>query len=448
MAVGLPTSAKNPVQNRLQVLQAQYPEYHVVIWASAGGSFKLLPGTRWVRKGVELIQFSNLLGLSTDTRHFEYYIIIEGAFRYRNKYMKATDYRDYVGSTANFDFEKRQCVMQPKTDFCAKSWMKHLPDDTCVKDLSLPGTRCSSASTYWINDVANIDVEPEISDKKLRLQLLGMHKCHKDSIRTQLQNGVRLLDLRCDGERRLRHGPLVLEKQLEDVLDDVRDFLKDNKNETVMIMLSFSSASATYDADKHWSEGYSINYDDLPKNFNRDFKRDMKKENLLYTGKQWPLLRDVRGKAVIFRGWDVDSEEDRWGLECRLPVWVAARSPTSSIKAEDLAAQRWESLAGDFSSRDSLKSIVLAACLHHDPTDETGWVSPLQTAPILQNKAVEHLKNSTRKMKHLWVYGDDMKEKTNLAIAKLNFWGSDDEGPSRPLPLTVHSAPSKLITTK
>ncbi|KAJ0327585.1 hypothetical protein COL5a_005972 [Colletotrichum fioriniae] len=335
-----------------------------------------------------------------------------------------------------------------RTDFSARSWMKHLPDEMCVKDLSLPGTRCSSASTYWINDVANIDVEPEIRDKKLKSRLLSMHKCHKDSIRTQLQNGVRLLDLRCDGERRLRHGPLVLEKQLDDVLDHVRDFLKENKDETVMIMLSFSSASATYDADKHWSEGYSINYDDVPVNFNKDFKRDMKKEKLLYTGKEWPLLRDVRGKAVIFRGWDVDSEEDRWGLECRLPVWVAARSSTSSIKAGDLAAQRWEDLAGDFSSRESLKSIVLAACLHHDPTDEAGWVSPLQTAPILQNKAEEHLKKSTRKMKHLWVYGDDMKEKTNMAIAKLNFWGSDDEGPSRPPPVTFHSAPTKLITPK
>lgn len=91
MAVGLPTSAKSPVQNRLQILQAQYPQYHVVLCASAGGSLKLLPGTRWVRKGVELIQFSNLLGLTSGTRHFEYYIIIEGAFQYRNKYMKATE---------------------------------------------------------------------------------------------------------------------------------------------------------------------------------------------------------------------------------------------------------------------------------------------------------------------------------------------------------------------
>ncbi|KAJ0303276.1 hypothetical protein COL516b_006795 [Colletotrichum fioriniae] len=114
MAVGLPTSAKSPVQNRLQVLQAQNPQYHVVLWASDGGFLKLMPGTRWVRKGVELIQLSNLWNLTTGTHHFEYYIIIEGGFQYRNKNMKATNYWDYVGSTASFDFEKRQCVMQPK----------------------------------------------------------------------------------------------------------------------------------------------------------------------------------------------------------------------------------------------------------------------------------------------------------------------------------------------
>lgn len=90
MAVGLPTSAKSPVQNRLQVLQAQNPQYHVVLWASDGGFLKLMPGTRWVRKDVELIQLSNLWNLTTGTHHFEYYIIIEGGFQYRNKNMKAT----------------------------------------------------------------------------------------------------------------------------------------------------------------------------------------------------------------------------------------------------------------------------------------------------------------------------------------------------------------------
>ncbi|KAK1633923.1 PLC-like phosphodiesterase [Colletotrichum phormii] len=447
MAVAPPTTSQNPLQLELQALQAKHPQYHVVIWATDGGSASLLPGARWIKRDTLSISTNrrNSWNFTYGTHLYDYYVIIEGKFEYHNEKMKATDYSSFVASTAGFDFGTKQSVMRPKPEFQADSWMKHLSDDLCLKDLTLPGTRCSSASIYWINDVGNLEVEPEISDKGLKTRVLDMSKCHRDSIRAQLKSGIRLLDLRCDEERRLRHGPLVLDKQLDDVLDDVKNFLEDNDREVVMVMLSFSSASAVYEAGKPWSEGYRIEYDEVPDHFNREFKKDMKKDKDLYTGKKWPRLGEVRGKVVICRGWDVDAEQDQWGLHCRLPKWEAAHGFTSNIKASALAAHRWNELVGDFGKQDAPKSIVLAACLHHDPADEESWIPPLQTAPILQRKAEEYIRKSTKKTKHLWIYGDEMKKKTNMAIAKLNFLGSDDVDFTRPPPMTVKSAPVLLV---
>ncbi|GKT60170.1 phosphatidylinositol diacylglycerol-lyase (1-phosphatidylinositol phosphodiesterase) [Colletotrichum tofieldiae] len=435
MAVGF--ASKNPVLARLQVLQAKYPQYHIVLWYSdAGSCFNLLPGTRWIRQQSEAISTGNLLTkFRKGTHHYECYIIIEGAFEYDHKKMTQKDYSTYVVATADFDFDKKQCAMPPKPEFSASCWMSHLDDDLNLKDLTLPGTRCSSASASWINDAGDLDVEPVIDDMKLKSRILEMHKYHKSSISAQLNSGVRLLDLRCDGSRTLRQGPLTLEKQLDNALDHVKTFLEANKSETVIVMLSFSSATAEYDAAKPWSEGYSIKIDDVPGHFNREIKRDMQNDKLLYTGTEWPRLGDVRGQAVIFRGWGLDSDEDGWALDCRLPVWESANGSSSFTKATELATQRWSEIVDDFSSQNSLKSIILAASLNYDPKSDTTWIPPLQTAPILQKKAEEHIKQCAKQLKRLWIYGDDMEEKTNMAIAKLNFWGSDDEGVSRPLPV-------------
>ncbi|KAK6217248.1 phosphatidylinositol diacylglycerol-lyase [Colletotrichum tabaci] len=440
MAVGSPS--KNPVQARLEALQAKYPQYHIVLWYSdAGSCFNFLPGTRWVGRTSEEIPTSRTLPtFRNGTRHFECYFIIEGTFEYDHKMMRSNNYSTYVVSTAEFDFEKKQCIMRPKPEFSASCWMKYLDDDLSLKDLTLPGTRCSSATSVWINDAGDLDVEPQIEDRRLKSRILEMHKYHKSSILNQLKSGVRLLDLRCDGLRTLRHGPLTIEKQLDDALDQVKTFLTDNNSETVMVMLSFSSATAAYDAAKPWSEGFSVKADDVPEHFNKDVSRDMQRDKDLYTGTEWPRLGDVRGQAVIFRGWGLDSDADRWALDCRLPAWDSVNGSPSSTKAAELAEQRWSEIVEDFRSHDSLKSIVLAASLNHDPGCDTTWIPPLHTAPILQKKAEEHINQCPRQLQRLWIYGDDMDEKTNMAIAKLNIWGSDDEGVKRPPPVASKTA--------
>ncbi|TKW56614.1 hypothetical protein CTA1_3518 [Colletotrichum tanaceti] len=442
MAVGSPL--KNPVQARLEALQAKYPQYHIVLWYSdAGSCFSFLPGTRWAGRTSEEIPASpSLTAFRNVARHFECYFMIEGTFEYDHKKMNSTNYSTYVASTAEFDFDKKQCIMRPKPEFSASCWMKYLDDDLSLRDLTLPGTRCSSATSNWINDAGDLDVEPQIKDRRLTSRILEMHKHHKSSILAQLNSGVRLLDLRCDGLRALRHGPPTIEKQLDDALGQVKRFLADNGSETVVVVLSFSSATVAYDdAAKPWPEGcYSVKADDVPQHFNTDVSRDVQGDKGLYTGTEWPRLGDVRGQAVICRGWGLDSDADRWGLDCRLPAWDSADggSPSSSAattttatKAAELAEQRWSEIAEGFRGHDSLASIVLAASLRHDPGCDATWIPPLRTAPILRKKAEEHMSQCPRRLPRLWIYGDDMDEKTNMAIAKLNIWGSDDEGANR-----------------
>ncbi|KAK1990668.1 PLC-like phosphodiesterase [Colletotrichum falcatum] len=380
MAIGPASKKPNPLQSKLEALQAEHHHYHIVLWYS--DSMEPLSMT------IEI-------------------------------WAKVT----------TFDFESKQ------PEFSASSWMSHLCDDLNLKDLTLPGTRCSSAFANWVTDTGDIEVEPEIKDQKLKSRILAMYKYQKAGILAQLNSGVRLLDLRCDASRKLRHGPLTLDKHLDSALDQVRKFLADNPSEAVVILLSFSSAAAGYDASKPWSEGYSVNVDDVPGNFNKQVMRDMRNDKVLYTGTEWPLLGNVRGQAVIFRGWDLDPSEDKWALDCRLPLWESARGSPEFAQASDLAAQRWTEIAGDFSRQRSLKSIILATSLSHDPENDASWIPPLQTAPILQKKTEEHIKQCVNQLKRLWVYGDGMEERTNMAIAKLNFWGSDDEGALRPLPV-------------
>ncbi|KAK2015252.1 hypothetical protein LZ32DRAFT_672707 [Colletotrichum eremochloae] len=361
MAVGGTPKNHTPLQARLESLKAKNPQYHIVLWYSdAGSCFNLLPGTRWIRQTKrEDISAGNFF-----THHYECYLIIDGAFEYDHKKMTQSNYMTYVVSTGTFDFESKQ------SEFSASSWMSHLDDGLSLKDLTLPGTRCSSASASWINDAGDIDIEPEIEDQKLKSRILAMYKHHKSGILGQLNSGVRLLDLRCDASRKLRNGPLTLDKQLDCALDQVKLFLAANKSETVMILLSFSSATAGYDASKPWPEGYYVNVDDVPEHFNKQVMRDMNNDKALYTGTEWPRLGDVRGKAVIFRGWALGPGEHKWALDCRLPLWKSAWGSPEFSQASELAIQRWNEIAGDFSTQESLKSIILAASLNHDPKSD------------------------------------------------------------------------------
>ena len=104
-------------------------------------------------------------------------------------------------------------------DEYSKNWMSHVEDNTKIKDMSLPGTHDSGA-LHSIADVAG--------------------KCQDISIATQLDIGVRFLDLRLqlvNNEFVLVHSFVQQNLTFETVLNDLSTFIKENSSEFIIISI-------------------------------------------------------------------------------------------------------------------------------------------------------------------------------------------------------------------
>ena len=90
------------------------------------------------------------------------------------------------------------------------SWMIHLKDERCMSGLSLPGTH-DTMSFYGGDIVA----------------------CQTASLKTQLESGIRVLDIRCCEEKGkfvIYHGPVFQKATFDDVLDTIYLFLRQKQN--------------------------------------------------------------------------------------------------------------------------------------------------------------------------------------------------------------------------
>ena len=113
-----------------------------------------------------------------------------------------------------------------KPEITLRNWMAELPDNRPLYKMSIPGTHDSAADKGF-----------------------GWAKCQSLSIKEQLENGIRFLDLRVsldDGKLQLRHGAVALGKNLQtDVLAVVRDFLIENPSETVLMTIKIENQTYT-----------------------------------------------------------------------------------------------------------------------------------------------------------------------------------------------------------
>ena len=110
-------------------------------------------------------------------------------------------------------------------DEYSKNWMSHVEDNTKIKDMSLPGTHDSGA-LHSIADVAG--------------------KCQDISIATQLDIGVRFLDLRLqlvNNEFVLVHSFVQQNLTFETVLNDLSTFIKENSSEFIIISIKEEAGS-------------------------------------------------------------------------------------------------------------------------------------------------------------------------------------------------------------
>ncbi|CAK1355963.1 1-phosphatidylinositol phosphodiesterase [Cercospora beticola] len=166
-------------------------------------------------------------------------------------------------------------------DYNPKAWMKEFHDDTSLAALSIPGTH--NSPTYY--------------------KALPSVRCQAVSPREQLDNGIRFFDIRVqpqnvddskNDELNLVHGvfPISLTgpKKFRDLLNTVREFLKENPSETVIFSLKREgSGEAT---DQQLSQILRDHYTG---------SANTEAQNKWYTNPKVPKLGEVRGKIIIMR---------------------------------------------------------------------------------------------------------------------------------------------------
>jgi 1-phosphatidylinositol phosphodiesterase len=162
------------------------------------------------------------------------------------------------------------------------NWMSTLPDDIPLSSLSIPGTH--NSHTHY--------------------RALPSVRCQTVDIKTQLEHGIRFLDIRCqpahasDVSRKdfvLVHGafPISLTgpKYFAPILQTCYEFLEKHPSETILMSLKREGIGAATDA--HFAHVLLQHYVQL-------------NAAKWYTSEKIPCLRDIRGKIVLIRRFKVD----------------------------------------------------------------------------------------------------------------------------------------------
>ena len=149
-----------------------------------------------------------------------------------------------------------------------REWMTHLPDDTNLVNLSIPGT----------HDTASWNTS------------LSFGQTQDKNFTTQLNDGIRFFDIRvrrvAGGGWALHHGPLYLHLNFNNVLDSLGDFLSKHPKETVIVSIKedHTPMDDTY-SNCQTLDLYQTHRPDVKW---YDFSKGMS-----------PALKDVRGKIVL-----------------------------------------------------------------------------------------------------------------------------------------------------
>ncbi len=166
------------------------------------------------------------------------------------------------------------------TSVTAATWMSALQDNISIKDITIPGTHDSGTK-----DIGSEWDQPK--EKALRPWAITQ----TTSITEQLNNGIRLLDLRLsykDGEIKIYHGTGFFGSSCNltflEAYKQIVDFLLTHPNETVIVTLKNEENSMS---------------DDYRKKLNA-YLAAMKDSGIVYTNDSIPTLGEVRGKIVLY----------------------------------------------------------------------------------------------------------------------------------------------------
>jgi len=163
-------------------------------------------------------------------------------------------------------------------------WMENIPGTKMVSELTIPGTHDSA--TYTAKDWAGF----------------GYVKTQTMSFSTQLKTGCRFLDIRCrlfKDHLLLHHGSFYLDLNFTNVINDCKNFLKENPSECILMSLK-----REYDSDDN-----TITYQ---KAFMEYYNTD---PTVWHIGDTIPTLDQVRGKIVLLRRFKLDCDSSSMGID-------------------------------------------------------------------------------------------------------------------------------------
>jgi 1-phosphatidylinositol phosphodiesterase len=167
-----------------------------------------------------------------------------------------------------------------------ENWMKDLPDDALITQLSLPGTHDSATDHGHCKENGWI------------VPVIEMVSCQTYPISDQLKMGIRFFDIRLayeNGTLRFHHGPYYLEQVFSDALDAAQSFLNQHPSEFVIFLIKQEHTSAS--ADDFWQR-INDRISTYP-------------SGLFFLEKGVPSVAKVRGKIVVM-GRDKSSHPQGW----------------------------------------------------------------------------------------------------------------------------------------
>src|SRR5262249_39764989 len=177
------------------------------------------------------------------------------------------------------------------------NWMAPLPDTSGLSQLTLPGTH--ESCTAFLTEAAS---------------------CQNWDLATQLQHGIRYVDIRCRQIQdvfAIHHGNIYVGFNFgEGVRDVCVDFLKANPTECIVMQVKSHEAD---DFDN------SLTFQQVFDGYVQGF------ESFFYLDDHIPTLGEVRGKIVVVRRFGLDPDSD--GPRGLSPSWPEDATSDVNYKA-------------------------------------------------------------------------------------------------------------------